>query len=95
MTRDWAFITRPNNWEICLSRRAFGFDEEYRETISRYMASGDRALVYVTSPVKGIVAAVRLDRVSLGESEYFGWTAADRQPKLFPDRVYWTPPQDF
>ncbi len=55
------------------------------------MASGDRALVYVTSPVKGIVAAVRLDRVSLGETEYLGWTAADGQPKLFPDRVYWTP----
>ncbi len=91
MARDWAFITRPKNWEICLAQRAFGFDKEYRETISRYMMSGDRALVYVTSPVKGIVAAVHVDRVSLGETTFFGWTAADGQPKLFPDRAYWTP----
>lgn len=90
MARDWAFITRPENWEICLARRMFGFDEEYRETVSRYMASGDRALIYVTSPVKGIVAAVQIDRVSLCETEYLGWTAANGQPKLFPDRVYWT-----
>lgn len=88
--RDWAFITRPNNWEICLARRVFGFDQEYRETVSRYMMAGDRALVYVTSPIKGIVAAVQLDRVSIGESEHIGWTASGGQPKLFPDRVYWS-----
>jgi len=89
--RDWAFITRPNNWQICLERHAFGFDAEYRETVSRYMAPGDRALVYVTAPVKGIVGALRIDRVSLDETADFGWTAASGQPKLFPDRVYWTP----
>jgi predicted RNA-binding protein len=91
MTREWAFITRPKNWEICLTHRVFGFDEEYRETVSRYMASGDRALVYVTSPIKGIAAVVHIDRVSLGETEHLGWTAVDGQRKLFPDRVYWTP----
>jgi hypothetical protein len=91
VSRDWVFITRPNNWGICLTRRAFGFDEEYRETISRHMAGGDRALVYVTSPVKGIVAVVHIDRVSVGETESLGWTAADGRPKLFPDRVYWLP----
>ncbi len=91
MARDWAFITRPDNWKICLNRKAFGFDKEYRETVSRYMKSGDRALVYVTSPVKGIVAVVQIDRVSLSESKHLGWTSADGRPKLFPDRVDWAP----
>jgi len=91
VARDWAFITRPDNWKICLTRKTFGFDEEYRETVSRYMNTGDRALVYVTSPLKGIVSVVQIDRVSLSEAEHLGWTSAAGQPKLFPDRVYWTP----
>jgi hypothetical protein len=90
-TRDWVFITRPDNWRVCFDRRVFGFDAECRETIGRYLHTGDRALIWVTLPVSGVAAVVRVNRVALDEQEHFGWTTSKGEPKLFQDRVYWEP----
>jgi predicted RNA-binding protein len=89
--RDWAFITRPENWKVCEEKCVFGFDSEYRETISRYMKPDDRALVWVTLPIGGVAAAIRILKVSLDEEEHVGWTTAKGVAKLFQDRVYWEP----
>jgi len=85
--RQWVFITQPRNWEICCERLVFGFYEGYRETVARWMACGDHALVYVTSPVKGIVAAVRIERITLWEEEDLGWTSAEGEARKYPVRV--------
>jgi len=95
MIRDWAFITRPDNWQVCQGRGIFGFDAEYRETVSRYVQPGDRALVWVTLPVGGVAAVIRITRVSLHEQEQIGWRSAKGESKLFPDRVYWQPIKHF
>src|SRR5262249_1476941 len=87
--RDWAFVTRPHDWNIYLARRVFGFDSEYRETIHRYLHPGDRALVWVNLPVGGVAALIQINRVAIDEKEHIGCQTAKGEAKLFEDRVYW------
>ncbi len=89
--RDWAFVTRPNNWAICQERRVFGFDAEYRETVTRYLSPGDRALVWVTLPIGGVAAVISVTDVSIDQQDHIGWLTSRKEPKLFPDRVHWEP----
>jgi hypothetical protein len=87
------FVTHRDNWAICLKHGLFGFDDEYKATIERFMRGGDLAIIYLAKP-GAIWGVVRVRDVMLDQRDHVGWVkkgweARKRAPRagLYPTRV--------
>lgn len=95
--RHWMWVTSRPNWQVCVVRGLFGFDDRYRSTVSSFVRPSDVACVYVTghegTRLIGFVGIVTGTGVTLDCKDSVGWMRPKRRapptPELYPHRVTW------